>query len=101
MNDIIKYFNNKKYKKLSKYDNKRIFKILFIIIIIIILIIFYSEAKDLILSGEINLMNNNRWFKKNLTEFINNYLFVFNGSYNEIVKRDIFYKKIFFFNIIR
>jgi hypothetical protein len=43
-----------------------------------------------------NLISNNIWFKKNLTAFLNDYLSVFKGNYNEIVKRDIFFIKKYF-----
>ena len=62
----------------------------------IILNIFYIETKDLFHLRKPNLSNNNIWFKKNLTEFLNNYLSVFNGIYNEDIEREIFFIKNYF-----
>ena len=52
--------------------------------------------KDLKCTKKKNLISNNIWFKKNLTEFLNDYLSVFKGNYNKIVKRDIFFIKKYF-----
>jgi len=41
-------------------------------------------------------MNNNIWFKRNTTAFLNDYLSVFKQNYNKIVKRDIFFVKKYF-----
>ena len=42
------------------------------------------------------MMNNNIWFKRNTTAFLNDYLSVFKQNYNKIVKRDIFFVKKYF-----
>ena len=52
--------------------------------------------KDLKLTKKKNLTSNNILFKKNLTAFLNDYLSIFKGNYNKIVKRDIFFIKKYF-----
>ena len=74
-----------KYVKIFKYNIIRIFKSLSIIIMIIIVIILYIRGKNPNYSIKVKIKNNNIWFQKNLTEFLNNYLSVFHGKYFQCI----------------
>ncbi len=76
-----------KYKKPKKYNFyiNRIVKIIFILFLSIILCL--KGAK------QIKSRNNNNWIQKNKTELLNNYLSVFNGVYDKVVKSEINFLK--------
>ena len=86
---IKKYrFKRKNLKKPNKSKDyiRRIFKIIFTLIMIIIVnFLYFKPIKQ---TEQIN--NNNNWIKKNMTEYINNYLSVFKGDYKN-AKTDIDY----------
>ena len=77
-----------KYKKPKKYNFyiNRIVKIIFILFLSIILCL--KGAKQIKSKN-----NNNNWIQKNKTELLNNYLTVFNGVYDKVVKNEINFLK--------
>lgn len=92
-----KFFENKRKKKFRnsrkhKCDNKKI-KFILVLIISNIFIFSFFGVKGFNNKIEINKINDNNWFKKNKTEFLKNYISIFNGYSNRIIERDINYIK--------
>ena len=84
---LSKRFKISKRYKISNYYIKRNFKILLILFIILIYFIFYSKQNYAKKIQTYQIYNNN-WIKKDMTEFINNYLSNFKGINDSEIVND-------------